>query len=438
MEVPESIADNDEEGLGSKDRVPALSVRVGEAVVVEEREGACCVGVKVAVTGGVRDGESSAEVEKERRVLLLGSSEPCADGETRGDFEAEAGAESVGVGKEVTAAERVALVVKDRSAEEEMEGDALWLRVRGPEAEKLDELVDEKEGRVEEVAEGKLVALREGTATLTRGLAEADTEGTGKEAREEGVALSVLSTAGEGVPLPDPAGPDGVADGVKVAGALPALEAELGTVDFGEGEVPLEIDAEDVPVWLKEDLEVALDEAEPLEEALRLAEALGLCALEMLASKEELRVFIAEVVACFVGTAPADSVGETKELVVGVGAAVVEELRDELGVPMLLRVGVEVGEDEAESARERVKFLLASPVAVPEGTADAVKTEAAEADSREEREGVEEDEELRDIAREGDLEGEEVEDKVTGVALAVGVSFDSSVTLAEGEAVSTA
>lgn len=71
------------------------------------------------------------------------------------------------VGREVAKAERVALLVKDRSAEKEMEGDALWLRVRGPEAVKLDELVGEKEGRVEAVAEGKLVALREGTATLT-------------------------------------------------------------------------------------------------------------------------------------------------------------------------------------------------------------------------------------------------------------------------------
>ena len=240
------------------------------------------------------------------------------------------------------------------------------------------------------------------------------------------------------MPLPDPACLDGVMDGVRVAGALTALEAELGTVDLGEGEVPFEMEEEDVPVWLKEALEVRLDEAEPVEEALRLAEALGLCALEVLASKVELREFDAEVVACFVGTAPADRVGETKELLVGVSTAVVEGLRDELSVPTLLRVGVEVGEDEAEGAGERVKFLLASPVAVPVGAGDAVKTEAAEAESREEREGVEEEEELRDIAREGDLEGEEVEEKVTGVALAVGVSFDSTVTLAVGEAVSTA
>ena len=161
------MADNDEEGLRSEDRVPALSVRVGEAVVVEEREGACCVGVKVAVRGGEREGDASAEAEEDRRELLLGSREPCADGETRGDFEAEGGGESVRVGREVAKAERVALLVKDRSAEKEMEGDALWLRVRGPEAVKLDELVGEKEGRVEAVAEGKLVALREGTATLT-------------------------------------------------------------------------------------------------------------------------------------------------------------------------------------------------------------------------------------------------------------------------------
>lgn len=74
--VPESLADNDEEGLRSEDRVPAPSVRVGEAVVVEEREGACCVGVKVAVRKGEREGDASAEAEEDRRELLLGSREP--------------------------------------------------------------------------------------------------------------------------------------------------------------------------------------------------------------------------------------------------------------------------------------------------------------------------------------------------------------------------